>query len=492
MHEVTKVFYYDKIPSATWFYLSSLLMIGLFFKFSRLWSVRNLDLLGLVLLAPGLLLVQLARFNPQVEGSSSVEQYGYIWLFSVAGLFMIRLLLDPMMVRRPLLEPNLSVGGLSFLGISFTVFMLANVLTGKPSTEDLAGPIGAARMSGDRTAASDGATAETPSTTDDNGAPQPTTANEALDRHGPGYALLSMLPTIVTQRVTSDRRSSSGPGSATAGASGNSSDSEDQEKRHVNYVTAARIIAVLSQLAIILGMVAIGYRHFDNVKTGIAAAVLYLMLPYTHWMAGASMHLLPAALLIWAVEAYRRPLIAGMLMGLAIGVDYFPVFLLPLWCSFYWQRGLLRFLSGIFTTLAVLVIVLAFNSHGYPEFLANVQRMFGWTIPRMNQGTFEGFWKFHDPVYRITVLAAIVTFCSSLALWPAQKNLGTLMSCSAAVMLGTQFWHPHGGGLYMAWYLPLLLLTIFRPNLEDRVALSVLGSGWMPRRLTIFRGDRAA
>ena len=37
-------------------------------------------------------------------------------------------------------------------------------------------------------------------------------------------------------------------------------------------------------------------------------------------------------------------------------------------------------------------------------------------------------------------------------------------------MLGTQFWHPYRGGLYMAWYLPLLLLTVFRPNLEDRVA----------------------
>ena len=70
-----------------------------------------------------------------------------------------------------------------------------------------------------------------------------------------------------------------------------------------------------------------------------------------------------------------------------------------------------------------------------------------------------------------------MAFSFSLALWPAQKNLGTLMSCSAAVMLGTQFWHPHGGGLYMAWYLPLVLLTIFRPNLEDRVALSRVGRG---------------
>jgi len=45
------------VPAATWVYLSSLLTIALYFKFSRLWSVRNLDLFGLILLAPGLLLV---------------------------------------------------------------------------------------------------------------------------------------------------------------------------------------------------------------------------------------------------------------------------------------------------------------------------------------------------------------------------------------------------------------------------------------------------
>ena len=76
---------------------------------------------------------------------------------------------------------------------------------------------------------------------------------------------------------------------------------------------------------------------------------------------------------------------------------------------------------------------------------------------------------------RYSVLVALIGFCISLVLWPAQKNLGTLMSCSAAVMIATQFWHPRGGGLYMAWYLPLVLLTIFRPNLEDRVALSRAG-----------------
>ena len=67
------------------------------------------------------------------------------------------------------------------------------------------------------------------------------------------------------------------------------------------------------------------------------------------------------------------------------------------------------------------------------------------------------------------------------------------MSCSAAVMLAAQFWHGHGGGLFIAWYAPLLILTIFRPNLEDRVALAVLGESWFPRRRVLLPSvDKAA
>ena len=81
----------------------------------------------------------------------------------------------------------------------------------------------------------------------------------------------------------------------------------------------------------------------------------------------------------------------------------------------------------------------------------------------------------------------------TLAIWPAQKNLGTLLSCSAAVMVATQFWHGYGGGLYMGWYLPLTLLTVFRPNLEDRVALAVLGEGWSRWRTPdLVNGIKAA
>ena len=46
------LFAYEKVDATTWAYLSSLLMIGLFFKFNRFWSVRNADLLLLILHMP--------------------------------------------------------------------------------------------------------------------------------------------------------------------------------------------------------------------------------------------------------------------------------------------------------------------------------------------------------------------------------------------------------------------------------------------------------
>jgi hypothetical protein len=64
----------------------------------------------------------------------------------------------------------------------------------------------------------------------------------------------------------------------------------------------------------------------------------------------------------------------------------------------------------------------------------------------------------------------------SFVFWPSRKHLGTLMCCTSAVMLAAQFWHGNGGGLYMSWFLPFTLLTIFRPNLDDRVATSVVKS----------------
>ena len=190
---------------------------------------------------------------------------------------------------------------------------------------------------------------------------------------------------------------------------------------------------------------------------------------------------MPAALLVWAIQSYRRPVVAGIFVGLAAGLIWYPLFLLPLWCSFYWRRGLLRFSLAVLVVLGLVAASLAFM----PSSLGIVS---GTSSARPSAcGTCEpadirGFWEHALAPFRYPVIAAFVAMCGSMALWPAQKNLGSLLACSAAIMLGTQFWKAYEGGTFMAWYLPLLILTIFRPNLEDRVALSAISEGWVKWR----------
>lgn len=456
-----------RLNPTTWAYLSSLMTIGIFFKFRRFWSVRNLDLVALIAFAPGLLLLYHGLKKQQLVGAEQIgytlEQLGYIWLFSVGGFFLIRLLLDAIVVRRPLLEPNLSASGLTFTGVAMLVFLMANVVTTERSErlEDVLPR-----------------------------APVP---------HGPGYpygpghpyfyyfASFSDAATIHldSTQPQPEARAEAGTLTLDREAAPQIDNAQPDSSRRARLQTATtRTIVILAHLAVTIGVVLIGYRHFDNAHTGVAVASLYLLVFYTSQMVGRVGHVVPAALLVWAVAAYRRPVVAGVLIGLAAGLIYYPLFLLPLWCGFYWRRGLIRFAVGVIVALALLAALLLFSPADLGSFNLQLQQMFGWMNPLRADLDLAGFWGYHDDVFRIPVLAAFVALCASLALWPAQKNLGTLLSCSAAVMLGTQFWHAYQGGIYVAWYLPLLLLTIFRPNLEDRVALSTLSEvrGWWRKR----------
>ncbi|MBC18691.1 MAG: hypothetical protein CMJ74_00335 [Planctomycetaceae bacterium] len=442
-----------------WVYLSSLLTICVYFKFSRFWSVRNLDLVGLLLFAPGLVLVAYGKSSPlPSDAQVAIGQLGFVWLFTIGALFLIRMLMDSLMVRRPLLEPNLSVGGMTFLGAALLIFLMANIANSDPKElEPLPSEIAAIA---DSVKAQESSIESAP----DAASAGETRPQSGLQRFGPRNPMLAILPEISTQTFF--------PGDAIP------SPDVGRGVYDPRRIAAAKSIAILSHLAVIIGMVLIGYRHFENIKTGIGAAVLYLLLPYTAEMTGRVAHVLPAALLVWAVVTYRRPILSGFFLGLAIGVIYYPLFLLPLWISFYWRRGVLRFCGGVFFALALSIGILAIYSSN-DAFLADVQQMLGIATPKLTN--LEGFWQHVDAVYRLPVIATFVALGGSFAIWPPQKNLGTLMSCSAAMMLGCQFWNAHGGGLYMAWYLPLLLLTIFRPNLEDRVAASLLTTGTLKR-----------
>lgn len=517
---------YERIPPASWAYLSSLLMLGLYFKFNRLWSVRNFDLILIMLLAPGLLFVhngamkldaavaqakvirgqlkvdekedsiessklrsETPAANPIVpNGSDSVareveggtqgtaskaiaesesekpiemtpemlelfeipfalekqarrtQMAGYIWLFTVGLILLVRMLVDPLMVRRPLLEPNLTPGGLNFIGASLLFFLTMNLVSGDASWRDIY--------------------AQVPVESIQEMANDPVTS----DPTKPGLKLLYGVP-IVSTIVNTETRLPHDPRQPLSGTS----------------VLITKLLISLSQTAIVLGLIWIGYRHFDNYRIGIGIATLYLMLPYTAHMMGRLSHVLPAALLVWAVALYRKPTYSGLFLGLASGAIYFPIYLLPLWISFYWRRGLTRFLCGWCAAVVGVAVMSAFFVESAGEWLTEIQAMFGVWLPKTKdlQGIWALDWK---PIFRLPILTGFIVVSLTMVLWPTQKNLGTLLSCSCTIMLGCQFWMGYGGGLFMAWFLPLALLTVFRPNLEDRVATAVLDEGWFPHR----------
>lgn len=492
-------FSYHKIDSTTWAYLSSLLLIALFFKFNRFWSFRNLDLLLIVLLAPGLLMIESGRIQadqhrlaveraksnvvaleddvsadrpiqdgvadglsdndplasaqkkltdapdkPRVISSESIsdlekspgvawQRAGFIWLFSVGLLLLIRLLIDPSLTRRPVLEPNLSQGGLFFFAASLMLFLTANILLSEPTQADLKAARNSIRLM-QREAADSG-------------------DMQQLNQLGPGYAFFYMLPIL--------------PMFENGGEIFESDADELQNVRR--YIIAAKSLAIVTQILIVLGLILFCYWNFDSLNVGVGTAAIYLMLPYTAMYTGHVFHTLPAALILWAVVFFRKPWVSGILIGLATGVAYYPFFLLPLWGSYYWERGWRRFLAGVLIAIAIGICGLIFTSNGASGFLIQLQTMFGFWRPRMDG--LIGIWALGwSSWWRLPILIAFIVLCFSFLSWPAEKNLGTLVGYTGAILVAVQFWHGFDGGLYIAWYLPLLLLIIFRPNLTGRVA----------------------
>jgi hypothetical protein len=229
---------------------------------------------------------------------------------------------------------------------------------------------------------------------------------------------------------------------------------------------AARLASMMAHLAVVIGLVCMGRWHFGDQSIGLAMATLYLLLPCTSYEVEQVNHVLPSALILWAITAYRRPAVAGVLMGLACGTLFFPVFLLPLWFSFYDRRGVVRFGGALAVVAAVLLGSLALTSVDAASFRDHIREAIHWPVSSFLGNPSGGFWRPEIAAYRIPVFVA---FCGSalvLSFWPRRKTLEQLVAHSAAIVVGTQFWYPQQGGVYSLWYVPLVLVVVFRPTLS--------------------------
>src|SRR5690606_17698948 len=116
-----------------------------------------------------------------------------------------------------------------------------------------------------------------------------------------------------------------------------------------------RIAAILAHASLVSALVVLGWRLFGDLQLGVAMATLYLLLPCTAYNVAQINHVLPCALILWAVVCFRSPYAAGGLLGLACGTLFFPVFLLPIWMSFYGWRNSLLFGAALATVWVLLL-----------------------------------------------------------------------------------------------------------------------------------------
>jgi hypothetical protein len=434
----------------SWVVLSIFSLVGLFVVFHRFWSLRNLDILLVLSFIPGFMLVYEGQQGSGIWLPGTAPEtklyWGFLSLLVCCGLMTVRMLWDTAIVRRPLLEPNLNSGGMLFIGISLILFLVINIAMSQPSPGD---------------------------------------SNRASGL-GPGNVLLRSIPRIETMQapqasdVDHSKSTSTAPGADVADASSNEKSLPAPNNATLPAVAAKevrrnlwipKILAIASNLILIASIVGIGYWHFGSFNTGVGTATLYLLLPYTAHTAGNVAHVVPGALLLLALLMYRQPLLAGIFLGCAAGVVYYPFYLLPLWCSFYWQRGIQRFALGFAISIVSLVIAMALLYQN--NFLQHLGYMFG--IKQVEMQDLYGVWGLGwHPIARIPIIVVYIILSMSFVVWPAQKNLATLMSCSAGLLAAAQFWHGFGGGLFLAWFLPFAILTIFRPNLDYCVALEVV------------------
>ncbi|MEZ6130050.1 MAG: hypothetical protein R3C59_15305 [Planctomycetaceae bacterium] len=450
------------VDSTQWLLYVAVLLIAVFFRFSRLLAVRNLDLLLLLTLSTALVVSAANRPNDadatQISQTSAEEadqagtaaviehtavaepasvpisplyRWSTILVLTLSVGVVIRLMFDESLTRRPRLEQNLNQSGLTFLLIpAFSILMTGVFIKEPPRDNTLAVEAGVALLEQKESASGDSAVQHTPAPTE------------------------TILAATATKMAELSGRV-------------NSLRSELHNDRSPVEAFIARVLVVLAHSTVVMGLLYIGRRHFSSVQLGISMSCLYLLLPCTAYNVHELSHVLPGACLTWAFASYRKPAVAGILLGLACGTLFFAVFLLPLWAVFYGRKGSLKFGLSLGAVAAVVLLTFALTSESTDSFVNKLVMTANWTAYRLFDAASPLPEHAIGQVYlRITLAALFLVMLIAMTVIPRKRNLENLLANSTALIVAAQLWYPDDVGSYVLWYLPLLLLVVFRPRLD--------------------------
>ncbi|MGH7665468.1 MAG: hypothetical protein ACRENI_14445 [Gemmatimonadaceae bacterium] len=253
---------------------------------------------------------------------------------------------------------------------------------------------------------------------------------------------------------------------------------------------ATQGLALLFHLAGLWALYVIVRRHAGE-RTALGAVILYACMPYLAGLeaghgsiAGLRFisHIAPSALLLLGIAYVGSPLLSGLLLAAATGVLFFPIFIFPAWLGWRVWRGEqpLRFLAGSALGGAIiLAVIVAFTPSGSATesvgtFVhAITEHQEGSGPMQYGESTF-GFWGTHpelsafwhspiagDSPFMDPAFLGFLALATGAFFWARRSGgVAELAALTAAVGAGVQLWKTHGGGTYVEWYLPLLIVAL--------------------------------
>ena len=433
-------FLYVDVAHPTWLFYAALLVLAVFFRFSRLLSVRNLDVSLVLALSAALVLndnwtPNSTEVGSKVPSASQVDlsQWSTVVLLSLSVLLIVRLIFDESLTRRPRLGQNLNRAGLAFLCVPAFAILMSSVFMGEPSGGNVdAVESGQALLHRQAIGESeDEAEQEQPAPT------------ETLIAAG-ASAVAQLSGRIDEASVSADSKST------------------PMEQ------TIACVLIFIAHTIIILGFLYIGSRHFNSLQLGIAMSCLYLLLPCTTFKVHELSHVLPAG-----VSNLGGRLLSpacdcrGCCLVWRVGLCFLPSFCFH--CGPYstGDVGSVRFGVSLAAVAAVALFTVAMTSSNADSFFNRLVLTTNWTFYGLFTDQFSVSSLGMGQIFvRITLAATFFVMLTAMTVVPRRRNLENLLANSTALVVTAQLWYPEDIGTYVLWYLPLLLLVMFRPRLD--------------------------
>lgn len=257
---------------------------------------------------------------------------------------------------------------------------------------------------------------------------------------------------------------------------------------HGFQMRGAQTIVLIFDLLAIIGLYWFGKKYADK-TTGVLLVLIFALSPYVLGVGGIgglqwSSHIIGIAFVVFALVFVTQPILAGLLLGVVCGMLYYPVFLLPLWFGYYvrtsgWRQAF-KFLAAIAAVgLVCLAMILTFTvPAGEYQGMSPLRAFLRDTVYQQQFSEWYGnspfsFWgqypalaKWAKPMVGILYLL----FCLLVGLIPRQMDMKRLVALTAAVLVGIQLTLSHGTGTYIGFYIAPFIVTLFGPQDYPKLA----------------------